>query len=89
MRKNFLVILLMVVIGFAAFPAWSNNPDLSPDKLVERTVQEVVGIMQKDEDLKNGNKEKLLNLIETKILPHFNFVRMTQLAMAQHWQAAS
>ena len=53
MGKKFLVILLMVVIGFAAFPAWSNNPDLSPDKLVERTVQEVVGIMQKDEDLKS------------------------------------
>ncbi|GKS68382.1 phospholipid transport system substrate-binding protein [Nitrosomonas sp. PY1] len=89
MGKNFLVILLMVVIGFAAFPAWSSNPNLPPDKLVEKTVQEVVGIMQKDEDLKSGNKEKLLNLIETKILPHFNFVRMTQLAMAQHWQAAT
>lgn len=89
MGKNFLVILLMVVISFVAFPAWSNNPDLSPDKLVERTVQEVVGIMQKDDDLKSGNKEKLLNLIETKILPHFNFVRMTQLAMAQHWPTAS
>jgi len=49
----------------------------------------VIDVIQKDDDLKNGNKEKLLNLIETKILPHFNFNRMTQLAMGQHWSTTT
>lgn len=69
------------------FPAWSAN--LAPDKLVDRTVQEVIDIIRKDEALRNGNKDKMLDLIETKILPHFNFNRMTQLAMGQHWSKAS
>ena len=67
------------------FPAWSMDP---PDRLVDKTVHEVIEIIQKDEELKTGNKEKMLDLIETKILPHFNFTRMTQLAMGQHWSTA-
>lgn len=89
MKKNFLVVLFIAVAGLVALPVWSNNPVLAPDKLVENTVREVITIIQKDEDLKNGNKEKLLNLIETKVLPHFNFNRMTQLAMGQHWSTAT
>jgi len=89
MKKNFLVVLFTAIAGLVTLPAWSNNPGLAPDKLVENTVREVISIIQKDEDLKSGNKEKLLNLIETKVLPHFNFDRMTQLAMGQHWSTAT
>ncbi|UJP05060.1 MAG: ABC transporter substrate-binding protein [Nitrosomonas sp.] len=85
--KKFLGIIALILSGLLAFPAWSTN--LPPDRLVDQTVQEVIDIIRKDEALKNGNKEKMLDLIETKILPHFNFHRMTQLAMGQHWSKAS
>jgi len=85
--KRFLGIIVLMLSSLLAFPAWSM--DLAPDRLVDRTVQEVIEIIQKDEDLKNGNKDKMLDLIETKILPHFNFLRMTQLAMGQHWSKAA
>ncbi|MBX3617898.1 MlaC/ttg2D family ABC transporter substrate-binding protein [Nitrosomonas sp.] len=68
-------------------PAWSM--ELAPDRLVDQTVKEVLEIINKDAELKNGNKDKMLHLIETKILPHFNFTRMTQLAMGQHWSKAA
>lgn len=69
-----------------ALPAWSM--DLAPDRLVDKTVKEVIEIIQQDEALRNGDREKMFDLIETKILPHFNFTRMTQLAMGQHWSKA-
>ncbi|PXW89669.1 phospholipid transport system substrate-binding protein [Nitrosomonas sp. Nm84] len=84
--KRFFGIILLIFSNLLVFPAWS--ADLAPDRLVDETVKEVIEIIQKDEQLKNGNKEKMLDLIETKILPHFNFTRMTQLAMGQHWSAA-
>lgn len=68
-------------------PAWAM--EMAPDRLVDQTVKEVIEIINKDAELKNGNKEKMLDLIETKILPHFNFSRMTQLAMGQHWTKAA
>lgn len=83
--KRFSGIILLMLSNLLVFPAWSMDP---PDRLVDKTVHEVIEIIQKDEELKNGNKEKMLDLIETKILPHFNFTRMTQLAMGQHWSTA-
>lgn len=68
-------------------PAWSM--EMAPDRLVDETVKEVIDIIHKDTELKNGNKDKMLDLIETKIVPHFNFTRMTQLAMGQHWSKAA
>lgn len=85
--RRFVGIIALMLSSVLAFPAWSANP--APDKLVDQTVQEVIDIIRKDEALRNGDKEKMLDLIETKILPHFNFNRMTQLAMGQHWSKAS
>ncbi|PSJ17488.1 MlaC/ttg2D family ABC transporter substrate-binding protein [Nitrosomonas supralitoralis] len=84
--KRFLGLIVLMFSNLLAFPAWS--VDLAPDRLVDRTVKEVIGIIQKDEELKSGDREKMFDLIETKILPHFNFTRMTQLAMGQHWSKA-
>jgi phospholipid transport system substrate-binding protein len=85
--KRILGITVLLLSNLLAFPAWSL--DLAPDRLVDKTVKEVIEIIQKDEALKNGNRDKMHDLIETKILPHFNFSRMTQLAMGQHWSKAA
>ncbi|QOJ23487.1 MAG: ABC transporter substrate-binding protein [Gammaproteobacteria bacterium] len=84
--KKILGVMILTFSSLLAFPAWS--VEMAPDRLVDKTVKEVIEIIQKDEELKNGNKDKMLHLIETKILPHFNFTRMTQLAMGQHWSKA-
>ncbi|MDP3280463.1 MAG: ABC transporter substrate-binding protein [Nitrosomonas sp.] len=85
--KIFLGITVLLLSNLLVFPAWSM--DLAPDRLVDKTVKEVIEIIQKDEALKNGDRDKMHDLIETKILPHFNFSRMTQLAMGQHWSKAA
>jgi len=84
--KKILGVMILTFSSLLAFPAWS--VEMAPDRLVDKTVKEVIEIIQKDEELKNGNKDKMLDLIETKILPHFNFTRMTQLALGQHWSKA-
>ena len=60
-----------------------------PDTLVEETAQEVLTIIKQDKDIQSGNKAKILNLVKSKILPHFNFTRMTRLAMGKNWSKAS
>lgn len=84
--KRFLGLIIFTLSNLLALPAWSM--DLAPDRLVDKTVKEVIEIIQQDEALRNGDREKMFDLIETKILPHFNFTRMTQLAMGQHWSKA-
>jgi phospholipid transport system substrate-binding protein len=76
-----------IILGWLlAFPVWSME---RPDTLVDNTAQEVLTIIRQDKELRAGNHAKILDLIESKILPHFDFKRMTQLAMGKNWSKAA
>ena len=60
-----------------------------PDVLAKRVTDEVIAILRADPNAYTGNPAKVVELIETKVLPHFNFVRMTQLAVGKNWRQAS
>jgi phospholipid transport system substrate-binding protein len=59
----------------------------APDALVKNVTLEVVGIIQKD--IKDGDRRKIIALIEDKVLPHFNFNAMTASAVGRNWDKAS
>jgi phospholipid transport system substrate-binding protein len=59
----------------------------APDTLVRNVTLEVVGIIQKD--IKDGDRKKIIGLIEDKVLPHFNFNAMTSSAVGRNWDKAS
>ncbi len=63
--------------------------EISPDILVDHTAQEIIAIIKQDKEIQSGNKAKILALVESKILPHFNFTRMTRLAMGKNWPKAT
>jgi len=61
----------------------------SPDALVKRTTDEILAIIKADKDLASGNQAKVVELAEQKVLPHFDFERMTRLAVGRNWAQAS
>jgi len=63
--------------------------ELAPDELVRKTVDEVLAVIRTDKDLQAGNNKKILELVDAKVLPNFDFPRMTQLAMGRNWRDAS
>lgn len=63
--------------------------DTAPDELVRTTTDEVIAIIKSDKDIQQGHRSKTLDLIESKILPHFDFTRMTRLAVGKNWSKAS
>ena len=79
--------LLLALLGFTAGPALA--ADTPPDVLARATTQEVLAILKKDKDLRNGDLAKVYQLVEAKILPNFDFNRMTQLAVGKHWPRAT
>ena len=60
-----------------------------PDVLVKNVTTEVVEIIAKDKEIRSGNRAKLIEVIDAKVLPHFNFASMTALAMGQNWKSAT
>ena len=87
MKKAICGILVLLSTLLLSPVTWAI--EVQPDTLVEETAQEVLKIIKRDKDTLSGNKEKILNLVESKILPHFNFTRMTRLAMGKNWSKAS
>jgi len=63
--------------------------DVPPDVLVKNVTTEVVDLITKDKEIRSGNRTKLIQVIEAKVLPHFNFSSMTALAMGQNWNKAT
>lgn len=81
--KKWLLALAGLIAGLA------QAADMAPDVLVKETAQDVLAIIKKDKDIQSGSQKKLLDLVEAKVLPHFDFKRMTQLAVGKHWRTAS
>ena len=61
----------------------------APDVLVKKVTLEVVDLIAKDKEIKSGNRAKLIQVIDAKVLPHFNFAAMTALALGQSWNKAT
>jgi phospholipid transport system substrate-binding protein len=61
----------------------------APDVLVQRVTEEVLEIVRKDKDIQNGHTQKVMELVDKKVLPNFNFTRMTALALGKEWRKAS
>lgn len=61
----------------------------APDALVKKGVDEVLAAIKADKDLQSGNIDKVMKLAEEKVLPNFDFMRMTRLAVGRSWQQAS
>jgi len=62
---------------------------MAPDALVKSVTDEVLDIIRKDKDIKAGSTKRAIELVEQKVLPHFNFTRMTALAVGKDWRQAT
>lgn len=61
----------------------------APDALVKRASQEVLQIVRTDPKVQAGDQARIREVIESKLLPNFDFERMTALAMGRNWRVAT
>jgi phospholipid transport system substrate-binding protein len=61
----------------------------APDVLLKGVTADVIAIIRQDKDIQAGVPAKVAEVVETRILPLFDFARMTQLAVARNWNAAT
>jgi phospholipid transport system substrate-binding protein len=81
---------LRYIVGFAfAFLAASAMAQESADALIKRVSQEVLGIIKSDPKVQAGDQARIREVVETKLLPYFDFERITALAMGRNWRQAS
>ncbi|MES2832389.1 MAG: ABC transporter substrate-binding protein [Pseudomonadota bacterium] len=84
-KKFFSIILSAGVLALASQAVAQE----APDALVKRISQEVLDIAKADKEIQGGNQKRVLDLVETKILPYVDFQRMTALAAGRFWRDAT
>jgi phospholipid transport system substrate-binding protein len=85
---------LIVTAAVAAFstsviaaPAPATNE--APDVLVKRVSTDVIDAVKADKDIQAGNSRKIIDLVNTKILPYVDSDKMTAQAAGRFWRQAT
>jgi phospholipid transport system substrate-binding protein len=80
--------LSLALVAFLAGTAGIAVADIAPDVLARNTTEEVLEILRTNKDIRSDPK-KVTELVEAKILPNFDFTKMTRLAVGKGWRQAS
>jgi phospholipid transport system substrate-binding protein len=89
-RKNF-VFHLMSVLSALCFvaPTACFAVDEAPDVFIKRVAVETLDAVKADKSLKSGDVGKIMQLVDTKLVQHINFRRMTASATGPNWRKAT
>ena len=61
----------------------------APDALIKQVSTDVLDTIKADKTIKTGDVNKVMALVDTKVMPHVNFQRMTSSAVGRYWRQAT
>ncbi|HSG22614.1 MAG TPA: ABC transporter substrate-binding protein [Azonexus sp.] len=79
----------IVAFLFAVLISSAVQAQEAPDALIKQVTEDVLEIVRNDKDIQSGNTQKAIDLVDKKVLPHFNFPHMTALALGKDWRKAT
>ena len=85
-RRSWLAALMMSAAA-VSMPALAN--DEAPDALVKRVSAEVLAAIKADPAIQAGDVNRIMALVDSKIMPTVNFTRMTSAAVGRYWRQAT
>lgn len=90
MNSRFMrAVYCLIAVAIAAVAMAARAQAVGPDVLVKKTSEEVLEIIRSDKEIRAGNTTRIAQLIEDKVAPHFDFNRMTRLAVGRAWRDAA
>jgi phospholipid transport system substrate-binding protein len=89
MIKQFIVALsVLFSISLLGFSTASYALE-GPDELVKRTAEDVLATVKNDKDIQAGDQEKIFALAEQKIVPNFDFDKVSRMVLGKNWTIAT
>lgn len=85
-RRSWLAALMMSAAA-VSMPALANEE--APDALVKRVSAEVLAAIKADPAIQAGDVNRIMALVDAKIMPTVNFTRMTSAAVGRYWRQAT
>jgi phospholipid transport system substrate-binding protein len=76
-------------ISLASLAVPAIAADEAPDALVKRISGEVLSTIKADPAIQAGDMNRIVALVDSKIMPNVNFTRMTASAVGRFWRQAT
>jgi len=86
---NKLAVALVALAAFGGMVPFAQAADEAPDALIKRLSDEVLGAIKADKAIQAGDTNRILALVDSKIMPNVNFQRMTAAAVGPAWRQAT
>ncbi|PUE40633.1 phospholipid-binding protein MlaC [Limnohabitans sp. Bal53] len=86
-RRHWLTALAFA--GLSSLPVFAVAADEAPEAFIQRITTETLNIIKSDKALRTGDVAKIMLLVDSKLMPHVNFRRMTALATGPAWRKAT
>jgi phospholipid transport system substrate-binding protein len=77
---------LLLTVGCAFAQAQAGK---APDALIKEVSTEVLDALRADKSIKQGDVQKIIALVDTKVMPYVDFQRMTASAVGRYWRQAT
>ncbi len=61
----------------------------APDALIKRVSEEILETARTDKQVQAGNQQRIMEVVQSKVIPHVNFQRMTSMAAGRFWREAT
>jgi phospholipid transport system substrate-binding protein len=88
-RSVFRLAAALLATGLLAGAPLARAADEAPDAMIKRLSDEVLSIIRSDKSVQAGNIERIMSVVDSKIMPNVNFQRMTASAVGPAWRQAT
>ena len=89
MKRLSLSLFLCAWVGLATAPATASAVPTPPDQLVKDTTNKVVKELADHRDELKNDSQKLYQMVNQVVLPHFDFERMSRYVLGRYWRQAN
>ena len=88
LRRVFMTLVGCLALATAVLPVSAAPAAQSPDEFVLKVSNEILDAIKKDPKLQKGEKQAVEALVDEKMMPAVDFLRMTRMAVGPKWREA-
>jgi phospholipid transport system substrate-binding protein len=86
--RRIALIASLAALVFAGVGAHAADAQ-APDALIKQLSTDVLDTIKADKSIQTGDVNKVMALVDTKVMPYVNFQRMTSYAVGRYWRQAT
>src|SRR6266446_2681447 len=87
--RRIALILSAAALMLASGVAGAQSAPSAPEALITQVSSEVLESLKADKSIKQGDVQKIIALVDAKVMPHVDFQRMTASAVGRYWRQAT